>query len=151
MDLVDIHEQLEALVKALPEPACGLPVGLREDGEVYRLPLLGNHLLLIGETGSGKSSASGRSSTSSPPRLPTASSNSGASTPRRWSWPPGEPPFARHAYADPADYAHTGLGPNGAGRSPRRNAGSLAGCWTALKSPLRYPRVDACADQPVGA
>ena len=35
----------------------GLPVGLREEGEVYRLPLLGNHLLLVGETGSGKSSA----------------------------------------------------------------------------------------------
>jgi DNA segregation ATPase FtsK/SpoIIIE, S-DNA-T family len=34
----------------------GLPVGLGEDGEVYRLPLLGSHVLLVGATGAGKSS-----------------------------------------------------------------------------------------------
>jgi S-DNA-T family DNA segregation ATPase FtsK/SpoIIIE len=33
-----------------------LPVGLREDGLVYRLKLLGSHLLLVGATGAGKSS-----------------------------------------------------------------------------------------------
>jgi S-DNA-T family DNA segregation ATPase FtsK/SpoIIIE len=34
-----------------------LPIGIREDGEVYRLPLLGNHVLLTGATGAGKSEA----------------------------------------------------------------------------------------------
>jgi DNA segregation ATPase FtsK/SpoIIIE, S-DNA-T family len=33
-----------------------LPVGTREDGLVYRLRLLGTHLLVVGATGSGKSS-----------------------------------------------------------------------------------------------
>lgn len=33
-----------------------LPVGVCEDGTVYRLPLLGNHVLLVGVTGAGKSS-----------------------------------------------------------------------------------------------
>jgi hypothetical protein len=33
-----------------------LPVGIQEDGEPYRLQLLGTHLLLVGATGAGKSS-----------------------------------------------------------------------------------------------
>ena len=34
----------------------GLPVGVREDGEIYRLRLLGTHVLVVGATGSGKGS-----------------------------------------------------------------------------------------------
>lgn len=34
----------------------GLPVGVREDGETYRLRLLGTHVLVVGATGSGKGS-----------------------------------------------------------------------------------------------
>ncbi|WP_375430164.1 FtsK/SpoIIIE domain-containing protein [uncultured Friedmanniella sp.] len=34
----------------------GLAVGLREDGEVYRLRLLGTHVLVVGATGAGKGS-----------------------------------------------------------------------------------------------
>jgi S-DNA-T family DNA segregation ATPase FtsK/SpoIIIE len=33
----------------------GLPIGLGEDGQVYRLPLLGNHVVTPGVTGAGKS------------------------------------------------------------------------------------------------
>jgi DNA segregation ATPase FtsK/SpoIIIE, S-DNA-T family len=39
-----------------PPDLCGLPLGLREDGQVYRHRLLGSHLLLVGATGAGKSS-----------------------------------------------------------------------------------------------
>lgn len=33
-----------------------LPVGLREDGDIYRLRLLGTHVLVVGATGAGKGS-----------------------------------------------------------------------------------------------
>jgi S-DNA-T family DNA segregation ATPase FtsK/SpoIIIE len=45
-----INDPLQQVVKPHPQEVpvalLGLPVGLREDGEVYRLPILGNHLLL---------------------------------------------------------------------------------------------------------
>lgn len=37
-------------------PLNGLQVGLREDGQLYRLRLLGTHVLVVGATGSGKGS-----------------------------------------------------------------------------------------------
>ena len=44
-------------VPAVKEPTLtGLPVGVREDGETYRLRLLGTHVLVVGATGSGKGS-----------------------------------------------------------------------------------------------
>jgi S-DNA-T family DNA segregation ATPase FtsK/SpoIIIE len=51
-----------SIVPALPIPAhpdlTGLPLGLCEDGETYRLRLLGTHLLVVGATGAGKGSVS---------------------------------------------------------------------------------------------
>ena len=39
-------------------PVCwdGLPVGLREDGQAYRLRIRGTHVLVVGATGAGKGS-----------------------------------------------------------------------------------------------
>ena len=54
-----IQDPLQQIVQPheheLPVQVDGLPIGLPEDGEVYRLPLLGSHLLLVGATGAGKS------------------------------------------------------------------------------------------------
>jgi hypothetical protein len=49
-----LQEVVEPHQHEVPVRLDALPVGLHEDGEVYRLPLLGNHLLLSGEIGSGK-------------------------------------------------------------------------------------------------
>ncbi|MEH1123717.1 FtsK/SpoIIIE domain-containing protein [Micromonospora sp. CPCC 206061] len=53
-------DPLASLVKPLPMPAVpdftALPLGVREDGEIYRLRLAGSHLLIAGATGSGKGS-----------------------------------------------------------------------------------------------
>jgi S-DNA-T family DNA segregation ATPase FtsK/SpoIIIE len=53
-------DPLASVVGPLPMPALpdftALPLGVREDGEVYRLRLAGSHLLIAGATGSGKGS-----------------------------------------------------------------------------------------------
>jgi DNA segregation ATPase FtsK/SpoIIIE, S-DNA-T family len=54
------RDALAATVPALAVPAApdlrALPVGRREDGEAWTLPLLGRHVLIAGETGAGKGS-----------------------------------------------------------------------------------------------
>ncbi len=56
------RDPLHAPIPALPVPALdgvdltGLPVGRREDGALWRLAVLGTHVLLTGATGSGKGS-----------------------------------------------------------------------------------------------
>jgi S-DNA-T family DNA segregation ATPase FtsK/SpoIIIE len=57
------RDPLRAIVPAFPPASTGagvdltgLPVALGEDGLVYRLRLLGSHLLIVGATGSGKGS-----------------------------------------------------------------------------------------------
>ncbi len=55
-----VHDPLGEVVE-VPDPAgtpdfSALPVARREDGEDYRLRLLGNHVLVAGATGSGKGS-----------------------------------------------------------------------------------------------
>ena len=53
-------DPLAQVVAPLPVPAVpditGLPIGRREDGEVYRLRLAGSHVLVVGATGAGKGS-----------------------------------------------------------------------------------------------
>jgi DNA segregation ATPase FtsK/SpoIIIE, S-DNA-T family len=51
-----LHETVPPQAIDDPPDLSGLPVGLQEDGPLYRLRLLGSHLLLVGATGSGKSS-----------------------------------------------------------------------------------------------
>jgi S-DNA-T family DNA segregation ATPase FtsK/SpoIIIE len=58
-----LRDPLRAIVPPFPAPSTGagvdltgLPVALGEDGLVYRLRLLGTHLLIVGATGSGKGS-----------------------------------------------------------------------------------------------
>jgi S-DNA-T family DNA segregation ATPase FtsK/SpoIIIE len=58
-----IRDPLTAIVPPIEPPAAGgrvdlagLPVAVGEDGAVYRLRLLGSHLLVVGATGSGKGS-----------------------------------------------------------------------------------------------
>ena len=53
-----VEDPLDQLVRPFPPaPDCltkGIPVALAEDGTVYRLQLVGHHLLVAGATGSGK-------------------------------------------------------------------------------------------------
>ena len=55
-----ICDPLEEIVAPFPPvPDCltaGIPVALVEDGSVWRLPLLANHILVVGATGAGKAS-----------------------------------------------------------------------------------------------
>jgi DNA segregation ATPase FtsK/SpoIIIE, S-DNA-T family len=51
-----LHETVPPQAIDDPPNLSGLPVGLQEDGPLYRLRLLGTHLLLVGATGAGKSS-----------------------------------------------------------------------------------------------
>ncbi|RAO09563.1 hypothetical protein MED15_05852 [Micromonospora noduli] len=63
-DVVLLHlfrgDPLAKLVRPLPVPAVpeftALPVGKREDGDGYELPLFGTQVLVVGATGSGKGS-----------------------------------------------------------------------------------------------
>jgi S-DNA-T family DNA segregation ATPase FtsK/SpoIIIE len=54
------HDRLAQPVPALPVPEqvdlTAVPVGVVEDGSPWTVPLLGNHLLIAGATGSGKGS-----------------------------------------------------------------------------------------------
>jgi hypothetical protein len=50
-----LHHVLKPHPQEIPVALLGLPASPRGAGDVYRLPILGNHLLQSGETGSGKS------------------------------------------------------------------------------------------------
>src|SRR5215210_8909051 len=52
-----LHQVVEPFDQAVPVDLAALPVGLCEDGTVYKLPLLGNHVFIGGKTGAGKSGA----------------------------------------------------------------------------------------------
>jgi S-DNA-T family DNA segregation ATPase FtsK/SpoIIIE len=84
----------------------GLPVGLGEDGEDYRLPLLGSQLL-VGETGAGKSSVEWSIVYQLAPAIADGLVELWGIDPKAMELAAGEPLFARLAYADPADYAQT--------------------------------------------
>ena len=85
----------------------GLPVGLGEDGEVYRLPLLGSHVLLVGAQGAGKSSVEWSIVDQLAPAIADGTVELWGIDPKAMELAAGEPLFARLAYADPEDYAHT--------------------------------------------
>jgi S-DNA-T family DNA segregation ATPase FtsK/SpoIIIE len=84
-----------------------LPVGLTEDGQVYRLPLLGSHVLLPGETGAGKSAVIWSMIYQLAPAIADGSVELWGIDPKAMELAAGEPLFARMAYKNPADYAAT--------------------------------------------
>jgi S-DNA-T family DNA segregation ATPase FtsK/SpoIIIE len=106
-----INDQLEQIVEPhpheIPVRLDALPVGLREDGEVYRLPLLGNHLLLVGATGAGKSSVLWSIIYQLAPAIADGTVEIWGLDPKAMELAAGEPLFARLAYRGPADYAQT--------------------------------------------
>ena len=58
--MVLVNDPLEAVVQpfdaAVDALTAGIPVALAEDGTVFRLKLVGSHVLCVGATGAGKGS-----------------------------------------------------------------------------------------------
>jgi S-DNA-T family DNA segregation ATPase FtsK/SpoIIIE len=106
-----INDPLQHIVQPhpheIPVRLDALPVGLQEDGAVYRLPLLGSHLLLVGEMGAGKSSVEWSIVDQLAPAIADGAVQILGIDPKAMELAAGEPLFARLAYANPADYAQT--------------------------------------------
>ncbi|MGH9260215.1 MAG: FtsK/SpoIIIE domain-containing protein, partial [Acidimicrobiales bacterium] len=108
--VVGRRDPLAAIVPPLPVPeACDLgavPIGRREDGQPWTVPLLGSHALIAGTTGAGKGSVLWSLIRSLGPAVRDG-------LVRVWALDPkggmelafGEPLFARFAYDTPADLA----------------------------------------------
>jgi S-DNA-T family DNA segregation ATPase FtsK/SpoIIIE len=99
--IVQPHEQ------EVPVRLDALPLGLGEDGEVYRLPLLGSHVLLVGATGAGKSSVLWSMVDQLAPAIADGTVEVWGIDPKAMELAAGEALFTRLAYIGPADYAHT--------------------------------------------
>jgi S-DNA-T family DNA segregation ATPase FtsK/SpoIIIE len=82
-----------------------LPIGLCEDGEVYRLPLLGNHVFVPGETGAGKSALIWSIINQLAPAIADGTVELWGIDPKAMELAAGEPLFTRMAYRNPTDYA----------------------------------------------
>jgi S-DNA-T family DNA segregation ATPase FtsK/SpoIIIE len=103
-------DPLASVVGPLPVPAApdftALPLGVREDGEIYRLRLAGSHLLIAGATGSGKGSVIWA-------LIRSLASGIRSGLVELWVFDPkggmelaaGRPLFARFAYDDPDSMA----------------------------------------------
>ena len=104
-----INDPLQQVVEPreheVPVSLLGLPVGLREDGEVYRLPILGNHLLLSGEIGSGKSEGGWAIIDQLAPAIAEGTAQLWGIDPKAMELSAGEALFTRLAYKSPEDYA----------------------------------------------
>jgi S-DNA-T family DNA segregation ATPase FtsK/SpoIIIE len=104
-----IHDPLQAIVPPYqpesPVRLDALPIGLREDGEIYRLPLLGSHVLLVGATGAGKSEAEWAIIYQLSLAITDGIVQLWGIDPKAMELAAGAPLFHRMAYRDPADYA----------------------------------------------
>jgi DNA segregation ATPase FtsK/SpoIIIE, S-DNA-T family len=104
-----INDPLQQVIQPHPQEVPvrldGLPIGLGEDGEVYRLPLLGSHVLTPGETGSGKSALIWSIIYQLAPAIADGTVQLWGIDPKAMELAAGEPLFARMAYLDPAHYA----------------------------------------------
>lgn len=79
-----------------------LPIGRREDGETWRLRLLGAHVLIAGATGSGKGSVLGSLLRAMGPTIRDGSVRVWAVDPKGgMELSPSAPLFDRFAYSDP--------------------------------------------------
>ena len=74
---------------------------------MYRLPLLGNHVLLPGAQGSGKSALIWSIINQLAPAIADGTVELWGIDPKAMELAAGEPLFARMAYKNPADYADT--------------------------------------------
>ena len=74
---------------------------------MYRLPLLGNHVLLPGETGAGKSALIWSIIDQLAPAIADGIVELWGIDPKAMELAAGEPLFARMAHKNPADYADT--------------------------------------------
>jgi S-DNA-T family DNA segregation ATPase FtsK/SpoIIIE len=82
-----------------------LPIGLGEDGEIYRLPLLGSHGAIFGVTGAGKSYLVWAIIYQLAPAIADGTVELWGIDPKAMELAAGEPLFARLVYRGPADYA----------------------------------------------
>jgi S-DNA-T family DNA segregation ATPase FtsK/SpoIIIE len=101
------RDPLSETVRALgPDPVpdlTALPIGRREDGETWRIRLLGAHLLIAGATGSGKGSVLGSLLRSLGPAIRDGRVRVWAIDPKGgMELSPSAPLFHRFAYGDPA-------------------------------------------------
>ena len=106
-----INDPLQHIVQPHPQEVPvrldALPIGLQEDGQVYRLPLLGSHVLLVGATGAGKSSVLWSMVDQLAPAITDGTVEIWGIDPKAMELAAGEPLFTCLAYTGPADYAST--------------------------------------------
>ena len=104
-----ISDPLGAVVEPqqdqVPVDLAALPVGKREDGEIYKLPLLGSHVLLVGATGAGKSSVIWSVIDQLAPAIADGTVKCWGIDPKGMELSAGAALFDRLAYADPSEFA----------------------------------------------
>jgi len=97
-----LTDPIAALEPVEPPDLTGLPIGSREDGEPWRLRLLGVHLLIAGATGAGKGSVLWSLVRAVGPAVRDGVVQLWAVDPKGgMELTPGARLFARFAYADP--------------------------------------------------
>jgi DNA segregation ATPase FtsK/SpoIIIE, S-DNA-T family len=96
---------IEPFEQEVPVNLRALPVGLCEDGTVYRLPLLGNHVFIGGKQNGGKSSGEWAIVWALAPALADGTVQLIGIDPKAEELSFGEPLFARLAYRNPAEWA----------------------------------------------
>ena len=106
-----VNDPLQHVVQPHPQEVPvrldALPIGLGEDGQTYRLPLLGNHVLLPGAQGSGKSALIWSIINQLAPAIADGTVELWGIDPKAMELAAGEPLFARMTYKNPVDYADT--------------------------------------------
>ncbi|MBB4934327.1 S-DNA-T family DNA segregation ATPase FtsK/SpoIIIE [Lipingzhangella halophila] len=98
-----LAEPLDALAVPDEVDLCALPMGLREDGQPWRMRLHGTHVLTVGVTGAGKGSVIWSAIRALLPALSDGSVRVWAIDPKRMELSYGRSLFAR--YADSAEAA----------------------------------------------
>ena len=100
-----LHQVVEPFDQAVPVDLAALPVGLCEDGTVYKLPLLGNHVFIGGKTGAGKSCAEWAIVHALAPCIADGTVQLVGIDPKADELSFGELLFSRLAYRNPAEFA----------------------------------------------
>ncbi|MBB4933748.1 S-DNA-T family DNA segregation ATPase FtsK/SpoIIIE [Lipingzhangella halophila] len=98
-----LAEPLAALSVHSPVDLCALPMGLREDGQPWRMRLHGTHVLTVGVTGAGKGSVIWSAIRALLPAIADGTAQVWAIDPKRMELSYGRALFAR--YADSAESA----------------------------------------------
>ncbi|MBB4933222.1 S-DNA-T family DNA segregation ATPase FtsK/SpoIIIE [Lipingzhangella halophila] len=98
-----LAEPLDALAVSDEVDLCALPMGLREDGQEWRMRLHGTHVLTVGVTGAGKGSVIWSAIRALLPAVVDGTARVWAIDPKRMELSYGRSLFAR--YADSAESA----------------------------------------------